>query len=406
MDALGLAIVAAAFVAYAAISRSIETWPVTPALLFVAFGLLISPMALGIVHLDVGHSAIHMIAEFTLIILLFSDAAQIDRQTFLKNALLPRRLLSIALPLTIILGAIVAKLVFPSFSVFDIMLLAAILAPTDAALGQAVVTNPAVPEKIREALSVESGLNDGIVLPIVIFFATCASAAGHVGTGVWEWLFFGAKQVVLGPLAGIVIGYVGARVIDAAAKRGTIHPAAEGFAIIALALLAYAAAEIIGGNGFISAFVAGLTFGNAVRERCKFLFEFMEAEGQGLLLLTFLIFGAVMLGEAMPHFTPAILLYAILSLTLIRLLPVWLSLRGAGVGSAETVFIGWFGPRGLASILFALLIVERSDIQNADMILTVVTATVALSTLLHGLSASPAAAALSRLQIQRKGKNA
>ena len=204
-----------------------------------------------------------------------------------------------------------------------------------------------------------------------------------------DFIVLGVTQVTLGPAVGIAIGLLGAYLIDKAATTGRSNRTFEGMAVLALALLSFAVAEAVGGNGFIATFAAGLSFGAIVRNRCASLFEFMETEGQLLTLLTFFVFGALMIPEALPLIDAKTLLYAILSLTVIRMLPVALSLLGSGVGLATHLFLGWFGPRGLASILFALLIIERSQIPHRGDILAVTVATVALSVILHGVTAAP-----------------
>ncbi|MFK8017185.1 MAG: cation:proton antiporter, partial [Gammaproteobacteria bacterium] len=272
--------------------------------------------------------------------------------------------------------------------VFEATMLAAILAPTDAALGQAVVTSRHVPVRIRQAVNVESGLNDGIALPAVLLFAAMAGAH-HGPHGAGGWGAFVAAQLILGPLVGGLVGAGGARIIDTAIERGYIGTAAQGLAVLALIALCFALAEMVGGNGFIAAFVGGIAFGNVVRHDCEFLFEFMESEGQLLTLITFLVFGAVLLPEGLVHVDGATVLYALLSLTVLRMLPVWLSLLGTGVRLPTALFLGWFGPRGLASILFLLVILEEAGMLHESRLLSVTVVTVALSVLLHGISAAP-----------------
>ena len=199
-------------------------------------------------------------------------------------------------------------------------------------------------------------------------------------------------QVTLGPVVGIAIGMLGARLIDGAATAGLSNRAFEGMAVLALSLVTFAVAESIGGNGFIAAFTSGLAFGAAVRHRCAFLFEFMETEGQLLTLLTFLLFGASMIPDAIPHLDATIVIYAVLSVTVIRMLPIALSLLGSGVGLPTYLFLGWFGPRGLASILFALLIIGEAEIPYRGEILAATMVTVTLSVILHGITAAPFAA--------------
>ncbi len=390
MDTHGFALIAAGVILYGLVSKKFEGTIITAPMVFAAFGLLIGEAVFGLADLDFGQGFIHGLAEVTLILVLFSDAARIDLRQLRRDHNLPLRMLLIGMPLTIVAGALVALALPLGLGIWEAALLAAILAPTDAALGQSVVSSPLVPTRIRQALNVESGLNDGIALPLVLLFAGLAGAA-HADEGSQNWIVFGAKQITLGPVAGLIIGGLGAWLMDRAVLKGWMGESFEGPAILGVALLAYAGAEIIGGNGFIAAFVAGLVYGNLVRDRCSFVFEFAEAEGQLLTLLTFLIFGAVILPEAFGQVGWSHVLYAILSLTVIRFIPVAVSLIGSGVRAPTVAFLGWFGPRGLASILFALFVLEKAEVAAADQILTVTIVTVALSILAHGITAAPAA---------------
>ncbi|MCZ6666605.1 MAG: cation:proton antiporter [Gammaproteobacteria bacterium] len=390
MDTLAFATIAAGLIGFSLVSKRLETTIVTGPMIFTGFGLVIGGAVLGVADLDFDHGFIHGVAEITLILVLFSDAARIDLRAVSRDHDLPVRMLAIGLPLIIAAGTLVALALPLGLSLWEAALLAAILAPTDAALGQAVVANSLVPARIRQALNIESGLNDGIALPLVLLFA-CMASASHAGSGSQNWFLFGLMQITLGPVAGFVIATGTARLIDGAVKGGWMGESYEGPAILGVALLAFAGAELIGGNGFIAAFVAGLTFGNQVRDRCGFLFEFAEAEGQLLTLLTFLIFGAAILPKALGHLEPAILIYALLSLTLVRMVPIAIALIGSGLRSPTVGFLGWFGPRGLASMLFALLVLEDAETRSSESILVVVIVTVALSVLAHGLTAAPGA---------------
>ncbi len=396
MDLQTLAIIAAALLLYALVSGRLSGTVVTAPLVFVVFGFVTGNGWLNVVNADASHAGIHFIAELTLILVLFADAARIDLSRVRQDHNLPARMLAIGLPLAIILGAVFAAQMFPEFSIWEAALLAALLAPTDAALGQAVVSARAVPVRIRQAINIESGLNDGIALPAVLLFAALVEAQ-YSSANAGEWIRFGLMQIILGPLAGVAFGYFGGRLLDEASERGWITTSFQGIGILALAILTYAAAEMIGGNGFIAVFVGGMAFGNTIRHPCTFLFEFMETDGQLLMLLTFLIFGAALLPEAMAHLSPAILAYALLSLTIIRMVPIALSLIGSGVRLPTKLFLGWFGPRGLASILFVLLILEESEVPHREEILSITVIVVGLSVLLHGISASPLARIYGRM---------
>jgi NhaP-type Na+/H+ or K+/H+ antiporter len=395
MDLSSLAIVAAGLLLFSLVSGRLQGTMVTGPLVFVLFGVAVGSDGLNIANLEPGHSAIHIIAEFTLILVLFTDAARIDIACVRKDHNLPTRMLIIGLPLVIVAGTLTAAMLFPSFSIWEAALLAALLAPTDAALGQSVVSATVVPVRIRQAINIESGLNDGIALPAVLLFAALASAMEN-STQASEWIQFGLLQVTLGPVVGCVIGYFGARALDTAIERGWSSMPFQGIGILSLAVLTFVAAELMGGNGFIAAFISGLVLGNTIRHPCMFLFDFMETEGQLLMLLTFLIFGAALLPDGIAHLTPAVFLYAVLSLTVIRMLPIVISLAGTRLRLPSRLFLGWFGPRGLASILFVLLILEESTLPHRDEILSVTVITVALSVLLHGITAGPFARAYGR----------
>ncbi len=378
------------------VSGRLEGTVLSAPLLFVAFGFLAGSGGFGFADIDIEHSAIHVIAELTLILVLFTDAARIDLKQVRQDHNLPMRMLLLGLPLTMAAGTLVAAALFPAFSIWEAALLAVLLAPTDAALGQSVVSAKAVPLRIRQAINIESGLNDGIALPAVLLFAALAGTA-HGAHDAGNWLQFGLLQVTLGPIAGAAIGFAGARLIDIAAERGWATTAFQGIGILSLSVLAYVLAEMIGGNGFISAFVAGVVFGNSIRHPCTYLFEFMESEGQLLMLITFLVFGAALLPEGLAHLNVTTVVYAVLSLTAIRMIPIALSLLGSGLRLPTYLFLGWFGPRGLASILFVLLILEETSIPHRDEILSITVITVVLSVILHGLSAAPLARVYGRL---------
>ncbi|MEL7449442.1 MAG: cation:proton antiporter [Pseudomonadota bacterium] len=396
IDPITIAIVGGLFFAYALISGRLDGTVITAPLVFAAFGLAAGAAGAGLLAVDVEHSAIHIIAEFTLILVLFSDAARIDLGRVRHDHHLPARMLVIGLPLAIGAGTVVAVAVFPAFSLWEAALLAALLAPTDAALGQAVVSAREVPIRIRQSINIESGLNDGIALPAVLLFAALASAAHGAGEE-GHWLRFAVLQVTLGPLVGVAVGYAGARLLDPAVARGRATTAFQGIGILALAALAYVLAEIVGGNGFIATFVAGVAFGNTLEHPCEFLFEFMESEGQLLMLVTFLVFGAALLPEGLAHVELSFVVYAVLSLTVIRMVPIAISLLGSGIRWPTYLFLGWFGPRGLASILFVLLILEEADVMHQEEILSITVITVALSIVMHGVTAAPLSRAYGRL---------
>lgn len=383
------------------ISKRLETTSLTPAMVFAGFGFLVGPAGLGLLELDLGDEALHQLAETTLVLVLFAGAATINLRVLKKGFHLPLRLLGVGLPLTVAAGAMVARWIFPELSIWGAALLATIVAPTDAALGQAVVSSHKVPVRIRQALNVESGLNDGICLPFVMLFL--ALAPGSPDHSAAYWATYALGQIALGPLAGVAIGWIGSTAIERAVDAGRMNRAFERISSLAMALLAYSLAEAIGGNGFISAFAAGLTVGARMRREIReSVLDFAETEGQLLGLLAFTVFGAANVGPIFEQAGPQALLFAVLALTVLRMLPVAVSLIGAGMSGPTFAFLGWFGPRGLASILYVLIISEIKQLPGRETIFLVVMTTVLLSVVLHGFTAGPGAEWYSRQAMLHK----
>lgn len=269
-------------------------------------------------------------------------------------------------------------------------LIAALLAPTDAALGQAVITNPQVPERVRNGITVESGLNDGLALPVILLFASLA--IGSTDRSGVDWAVFGLQQVALGTVGGIAVGFVGSTLLLFSKNRGYTAKAFEGVGAIALAATSYLLADVIGGNGFIAAFVAGLVFGARHRGQCHFVYEFIESDGQLLVWSAFFLLGLAMLPDAVAALDWRILALVMVSLFLVRPLAIWLSMTGSKAKGITKLFFGWFGPRGLATALFALLVVEQIGAPWSQVVLAVAINAVWISAVLHGFSATPLAA--------------
>lgn len=383
------------FLAFALGSRKISHSILTGPMLFAGFGFVIGPQLLGWIELDISNRVIHTVAEVTLVIVLFTDAASTDFKAFRASGNLPLRMLLLGMPLAVALGTLAALGLFPGWSLWEAALLAAILTPTDAALGQSVIENENVPERIRTAIGSESGLNDGLALPLVILFA--ALAAGGPDDGSAYWAKFVGSQIMFGPLAGIVIGYVGGRLVTLADEQSWMSEWAEGIAAMAVALAAYMLAEAVGGNGFLAAFAGGLAFGKGLGRECRFLHEFQQTEAHMLVLITFTLVGAMLLPAAMQHFTWPCLLFAVFALTIMRMLPIAISLTGLKLGLHTMVFLGWFGPRGLASVLFLLLVMQSTDLLRESELLAAVALTVTLSIILHGVTAAPWAQCYGRI---------
>jgi sodium/hydrogen antiporter len=386
-----LGVLACLVFGFGLLSRRLEGTVVSAAMVFVAAGLIAAwtgVVDLGAAtHLDpaVSREAVFLVAELALVLLLFTDAARIDPRHLRRNAL-PLRLLAIGLPLTIGLGTLLALLLLSDLDPWECAIVAAVLAPTDAALGQAVVSSPLVPLRVREGLNVESGLNDGGSVPFLTLFI--ALAASHEGLEE-GWIRFAAEQIGYGALIGVGVGVAGGAALRRAAERGWTTTVFERLALAALAIVAWYAAGEAGGNGFIAAFVGGGGAGMAAGPLRERVLDFAEEEGQLLNLAVFFIFG-VFAAEALGDATWEMVTYAVLSLTVIRMLPVAVAVIGLGLRPATVAFLGWFGPRGLASIILALVVIEEEPALagNAEIFL-VMTITVLLSVLAHGVSAAP-----------------
>jgi NhaP-type Na+/H+ or K+/H+ antiporter len=388
-----LAILGAFVFFYSLVAGGLERTPFNGAIVFTAFGLVLGPLGLGLLKLDVDTEGLRSLAELTLALVLFTDASNANLGVLKKNIRLPQRLLLIGLPLTIVLGFGLGVLLFGSLTLFEVAILATMLAPTDAALGKAVVTDESVPANIREGLNVESGLNDGICVPILfVFLALSAAAAGQGGAEV-NALMLVVEEIGIGSGVGLGLTLIGTRMVKQADARGWITETWHQLPVPALAVSCFALAQILGGSGFIAAFAGGLLFGAlAKKHKPKFL---LAAEGTGdtLALITWVVFGAAVVGQSIGAFSWQVVLYAVLSLTVVRMLPVFLTLIGLNLRNEEKLFMGWFGPRGLASIVFAVIVLN-AKLPGGETIAITVVCTILLSIILHGLSANALVAAL------------
>jgi NhaP-type Na+/H+ or K+/H+ antiporter len=386
----GLTALTVVVVAYTLVASTLDRWWITGPMVFVAAGAILGPGGLDVLPLSLTNETVLTITELTLALLLFSDASTVRLRDVEGDTGLPRRLLFVGLPLTIAAGALLARLMFPEVGLEAAALIATILAPTDAALGLAVVTNKAVPVRIRRALNVESGLNDGIATPFVTLFI--AMVAAEEALGDTAWVLEALKQIGLAIVAAVVVGYLGGKLFAFANERGWTSGVSEQIAILALALLAYQGSVTVGGNGFIAAFAGGILFGAATRQRLAEPVQFTETLGLAGSFLVWSLFGALFVGELVTQDLAAQpIVYAVLSLTVIRMVPVAIALIGTHLRRATVAFMGWFGPRGLASVVFSLLALEEIE-RGGAMLLETVTWTILLSVVLHGISASPLAA--------------
>jgi len=398
-----LALAAASILAWSLLSVRLERWRISGAMLFVVVGLAFTNGPLQIIDVQLHSHTIESAAELALAMVLFTDASRVSVRRLRADAGVPSRLLFIGLPLAIAIGTVAGLAVFRGVDGWIALLLAVIVAPTDAALGAPVIENPHVPSRIRRALNVESGLNDGLATPI--FTIVLALAVSH-GDG------HGAQPVtaiaaVLGAIVlGVVGGALGGLLLGLTERRGWSSRALQPMAAIALALLVYGLALAWGLNGFVAAFVAGISFGTAWHPAdagdADIAIGLASDVGGILSAVVWLMFGA-MLVPALDGFDWQAALFAVLALTVVRGAAVALSLIGVGFDRATVGFVAWFGPRGLASVVFCLIAYDELTPTDARFVLTATVTVVLASVIAHGVTAGPLAERYGRTHPEADG---
>jgi NhaP-type Na+/H+ or K+/H+ antiporter len=380
---------------FSLLSRRIEGTVVTPPMLFVFAGMLLGPEVLGLSQGSFQSKPMLILGEIALALLLFTDAVHVGRHLPEAGPKLAGRLLGVGMPLTIALGTAIGAFLLFKLTLLEAAIIATVLAPTDAALGHAVVTNERVPQRIRRALTVEAGLNDGLSVPFLTLFLVLVKAEQEVSPALF-FMKVAAQQIGLGALAGIVVGAAGGWLLHRASKQKWVSGTYVGLAALALAIMAYTLADLIHGNGFIGAFVGGLAMGRVSREVGEHVSGFAEEEGQLFNFVVFYVFGLIAL-TVLRALTWEMALYAVMSLTVIRMVPVAVALTKQGLSTSTLLFIGWFGPRGLASIVLGLIVVEEApQVADKALMAPVLVATVLLSVLAHGITAAPLSEAFAR----------
>jgi sodium/hydrogen antiporter len=372
---------------YSLVSRRLEHTVITAPIVFTSAGMLLILAISGLHEVNIKRDTFLELAEIGLVMLLFADATRINLHTLQSRERLPLRLLSIGMLLTILLGAIAAHLIFPQLSIWEAGILAAILAPTDAGLGQVIVHSPRVPLRIRQALDVEAGLNDGLSVPFLMFFIA-VSQIGTEGAGRVLLNYIG-EQLGMGALVGFAIGLAGGWLLDKSLRKGWMAESVQQLGLVTLPILSVLACEPVGGSMFIAAYVAGLAVQVGFRDASSHSVEFTEGWGQLFDYFVFFLFG-LLVALAFERFNPTHALYAILSLTVVRMIPVAVAVIGTHLSAATVLFMGWFGPRGLASIVLGLVFLEKeTHLPGEETIKLAVMATVMLSIFAHGFSALP-----------------
>ena len=397
-----LAVLALFVFGFSLVAGRIERAAMSGPMVFVLAGLLMGPLALGWFDGDATSTELRVLADLTLATILFIDAANADLGTLKRQFRIPSRMLLIGLPGAIFLGTLFAALLFDVLTLYEAAILGTMLAATDAALGKAVVTNKAVPVRIREGLNIESGLNDGLCVPILFVFIALAlgSASGEGGTPLALELV--AEELGIGLAVGLGLTAVGTRLLRWCRDRGWLTEIWTQVTVVALAIACFSVAQSLHGSGYIAAFTGGLLFGFRAKEATHKLVLTAEATGETLALMTWMLFGALVVGHSVQYFTWEIILYALLSLTVIRVLPIYLSLTGTGETAPSKLFLGWFGPRGLASIVFAIIVVSEG-VPGGHFVAMVVGLTVFLSLVAHGMSANPLATRLGKVERAKTG---
>jgi len=389
-----LALLAAFLLAYSIFAGKLESRLINGPLMFMLAGLILGPAVLGVLQPRIDKEGLKILAELTLAIVLFSDAANADLKVLRAYEGLPLRLLLIGLPLTILSGWLAGIWLFPQVPLLELAILATLLAPTDAALGKAVVSNPKVQAPVREGLNVESGLNDGICVPVLLMFLALL-VEEQTQSPITLALELVIEELGIGALVGIAMTLIAWLLQRYSAKHRWQTPMWSQLTLPGLALLCFATAQTLGGSGFIASFVGGLLASYLFTEQKHHLLEAGEEIASLLSVITWIVFGALVIPWAWAIVTLNMWIYAVLSLTVIRILPVLISLAGTRFDGETRLFIGWFGPRGLASIVFAVMILDFP--LNASRTLVATAAcTVLLSVLLHGLSANPWVARLAK----------
>ncbi len=375
----------------AAVSKRIRNTVITLPMLYVLFGLFVGLVFTEHIELSFEDPVVHTISALALMMVLAIDGSRIKLSSFSRDHNLPVRLLLIGLPLTIAIGTILGAAMFKGMEFWAVAILAVILTPADGDLAVSAIENLKVPVRIRQALNIEGGVDDGFAMPFLLLFISLAISMNHEYPRGY-FILFAATHVLVGVLAGLVMGYLGAKYIDWGYRSGWMSSKFQKIGWLALVILTFLLAEELGGNGFIATFIFGLISGSVMsKSEIDTLDEYAEAENTWLMFVTYMIFGMVMLAPMLKHITPLMIIYALLSLTIVRMLPVAISMIGTKLQPITVLFMGWFGPRGIASILYVLTVLETEEIAGSEMIFGVAVTTIFLSVMAHGISAGPLA---------------
>jgi NhaP-type Na+/H+ or K+/H+ antiporter len=393
-----VALVCLVAIGFGLTARRLERWSVGGPVVFLVAGVVLGPALTDQIDLPLGGNAVQAVTELTLAILLFTDASTLGITTLRRSGSIPVRLLSFGLPLAILAGALLGHWLLAGITWGLAFLVASVLAPTDAALSLGVMNSPLVPERIRTSLNVESGLNDGIATPFVTIFVAVVAAEESPGQG---WVLHSAKELVIAMAVAAVVGGVGGRLALRARRGGWASTTSLSLGVMALALISYAGGSSIGGNGFVASFLSGLVFALVSRDELQDATEYSETTGVFLSYVVWTLFGALLVGPVLADSTwdLSAIVFAVLALTVARMVPVTLALWGTGLPARQVTLIGWFGPRGLASVVFLMHSLHdlhlTHDVATEPAVEAVVW-TIAISVLAHGLTSGPLIPRLTR----------
>ena len=386
-----LACFAGMVLAYSLVSEKVERLSLSGPIVFVLAGVLLSPLGLGLFNPSADSINGKALIDITLALFLFVDASSANLGVLHRHWRLPGSMLLIGLPLSITLGTLAAMWLFPTLSLYEAALLGTMLAATDAALGKAVVTNPSVPQHLREGLSAESGLNDGLCVPFLLLFIALEQGSAALGAGAAIALL--VEELGIGIAVGAVLSLMAARALGWAQKAGWPGEIWQGLSVPALAVLVFAVAQTLHGSGYIAAFVGGLCFRAAIKQDLHAMLVPTEGIAEALAMFAWVLFGLMLVPAALPYLTWTHGLYAVMSLTVVRMVPIVLSLSHSAESTPQKLFLAWFGPRGLASLAFAT-VVWSENIPAAGTLISVTILTVLMSLFLHGVTARPFAGRL------------
>ena len=362
----------------AALSGLIHGTVLSASVLSVALGIALA--ATDVVHVDATDQSIVELIELALILTLFSDGMFVERELLRRHWSPVARALAIAMPITMALLALGAKALFPELSWAEAFLLGAVLSPTDPVVTSAVVTSRLVPSAVRHTLNLESGLNDGLALPFVLFFLVLASPGGDAGTEAAKL----AGEAVVGAAIGLALGALGGR-YHQRLPGGGITARYEGIYAVGFALVSFGLADVTFGNGLIAAFVCGIAMGATERDVPAGFVEFAENSSAILQVLTFFVFGALIVATGFHHDIPPLVVFVAFALLLARPAAVLLSFLKTGLPRPQKLFMAWFGPKGVASMLFALFVL-KSQVGNGELIFDIAAIAIICSIVAHGLT--------------------